>query len=84
MKYILPFAIALMFLSGCTSSDSDKMEREMKDMKKTVDSLKSVYKTNDAALDSLKIQNQKREDQLKYYQQMLDSLNKNLKEEESK
>lgn len=83
MKYII-LIITIVFLAGCSSSDSERMNREMQETKKSVDSLKSLYKTNDATLDSLKKQNQLREEQLKYYQQMLDSLNKNLKEEESK
>lgn len=83
MKYII-LIITVVFFAGCSSSNSEKMSREMQETKKSVDSLKSVYKTNDAKLDSLKKENDRRDEQLKYYQQMLDSLNKNLKEEESK
>ncbi len=60
------------------------MDKEIKEMKKTVEILKARNKENDRVLDSLKNETKTKDEQILFFQQQLDSLNKNLKEEELK
>jgi len=84
MKYVYFLVIPLMVLIGCTSSESKKMDQDIKSMRKTLDSLKSINSSYDKSLDSLKGSTKTKEDDLKMIQMQLDSLNKNLKEMEEK
>ena len=84
MKYLYFLVIPIMVLVGCSSSDSEKMDRDIKNMRKTLDSLKAVNKAYDKSLDSLNGSTKAKEDDLKLIQMQLDSLNKNLKEMEGK
>ncbi len=82
MKYVYFLVIPLMVLIGCTSSESKKMDQDIKSMRKTLDSLKAINSSYDKSLDSLKGSTKAKEDDLKMIQMQLDSLNKNLKEME--
>ncbi|MCX6158195.1 MAG: hypothetical protein NTY74_09495 [Ignavibacteriae bacterium] len=84
MKYLYFLVIPLMVLIGCSSSDSEKMDKDIKSMRKTLDSLKAINSSYDKSLDSLKGSTKTKEDNLKMIQMSLDSLNKNLKEMEEK
>lgn len=84
MKYVYFLVIPLMVLIGCTSSESKKMDSDIKSMRKTLDSLKAINSSYDKSLDSLKGSTKAKEDDLKMIQMQLDSLNKNLKEMEEK
>ena len=82
MKYVYFLVIPLMVLIGCTSSESEKMDKDIKSMRKTLDSLKAINSSYDKSLDSLNSSTKSKEDDLKMIQMQLDSLNKNLKEME--
>ena len=84
MKYLYFLVIPLMVLVGCSSSDSEKMDKDIKSMRKTLDSLKAINSSYDKSLDSLNASTKSKEDNLKMIQMQLDSLNKNLKEMEEK
>lgn len=84
MKYVYFLVIPLMVLIGCNSSESKKMDNDIKSMRKTLDSLKAINSSYDKSLDSLKGSTKAKEDDLKMIQMQLDSLNKNLKEMEEK
>ena len=84
MKYIYILIIPVLFFVGCTSSESEKVDKEIKEMKKLVETLKERNKENDKILDSLKNETKTKDEQILFFQQQLDSLNKNLKEEELK
>ena len=84
MKYLYFLVIPMMVFIGCSSSDSEKMDKDIKNMRKTLDSLKAVNKAYDKSLDSLNGSTKAKEDDLKLIQMQLDSLNKNLKEMEEK
>lgn len=83
MKYIYFLIFPILLLIGCTSSDSGKIDEDLKNLKMSIDTLKVQYQKNDKILDSLKQANKLKEEQLLQYQQSLDSLKKNLQEEES-
>ena len=70
-----------MLFVGCTSSESKKMDQDISNLKKSLDSLKKLSQMNDKTLDSLNKETLRKEEELLRYQQMLDSLKKNLKEE---
>jgi septal ring factor EnvC (AmiA/AmiB activator) len=82
MKYVYFLVIPLIVLIGCTSSESKKMDQDIKSMRKTLDSLKAINSSYDKSLDSLNANTKAKEDDLKMIQMQLDSLNKNLKEME--
>ena len=83
MKYIYFLIIPIMFLIGCSSSDSKKVDEDIKNLKMSLDSLKTLNKINDKTLDSLNKANKLKEEKLLQYQHTLDSLKKNFQEEES-
>ena len=82
MKYIYFLIIPIMFLIGCSSSDSKKVDEDIKNLKMSLDSLKTLNKINDKTLDSLNKANKLKEEKLLQYQHTLDSLKKNFQEEE--
>lgn len=84
MKYLYLLVIPMMVFIGCSSSDSEKMDKDIKNIRKTLDSLKAVNRVYDRSIDSLKGSTKSKEDDLKMIQMQLDSLNKNLKEMEEK
>ena len=53
-------------------------------MKKTLDSLKVLNNSYDKTMDSLNASTKAKEDNLRFIQQQLDSLQKNMKETEEK
>ncbi len=81
MKYIYFLIIPIILFVGCTSSESKKMDQDISNLKKSLDSLKKQSQMNDKTLDSLNKETLRKEEQMLRYQQMLDSLKKNLQEE---
>jgi septal ring factor EnvC (AmiA/AmiB activator) len=82
MKYIYFLIIPVLIMVGCTSSESEKWNKDMMQMKKTLDSLKAKNSAYDKSLDSLNASTKAKEENMKMIQMQLDSLNKNLKEME--
>lgn len=84
MKYIYLLIIPLLILIGCTSSDSEQKNKEMLQLKRSLDSLKAINTSYDKTLDSLSANTKAKEDNLRMIQMQLDSLQKNMKETEGK
>jgi len=84
MKYLYFLIIPLLVLIGCTSSNSEQKNKEMMQLKRTLDSLKAINTSYDKTLDSLNSNTKAKEDNLRMLQQQLDSLQKNMKETEEK
>jgi uncharacterized protein YcfL len=84
MKYIYLLIIPLLILIGCTSSNSEQKNKEMMQLKKSLDSLKTLNTSYDKTLDSLNANTKAKEDNLRMIQMQLDSLQKNMKETEEK
>ena len=70
-----------MFIIGCSSSESERMNKEMIDLKKSIDSIKTKSNSIDKTLDSLQNESKAKEEKMIFLQKQLDSLNKNLQEE---
>lgn len=83
MKHIYFLIIPIMFIIGCSPSDSRKLDEDIKNLKISLDSLKTLNQINDKTLDSLNEVNKLKEEKLLQYQHALDSLKKNIQEEES-
>ena len=84
MKYIYFLVIPLIILIGCTSSESEQRNKDMMKLRKSLDSLKVLNNSYDKTLDSLNANKKVEEDNLRFIQQQLDSLQKNMKETEEK
>jgi uncharacterized protein YcfL len=84
MKYLYFLVIPILILVGCTSSNSEQKNKEMLQLKKSLDSLKAINTSYDKTLDSLNSNTKAKEDNLRMIQQQLDSLQKNMKETEEK
>jgi septal ring factor EnvC (AmiA/AmiB activator) len=84
MKYIYLLIIPLLILIGCTSSNSEQKNKEMMQLKRSLDSLKTLNTSYDKTLDSLNANTKAKEDNLRMIQMQLDSLQKNMKETEEK
>ena len=84
MKYIYFLVIPLFIFIGCTSSDSEQKNKEMMNLRKSLDSLKALNNSYDKTLDSLNANTKAKEENLRFIQQQLDSLQKNMKETEEK
>jgi len=84
MKYIYFLIIPLLIFIGCTSSNSEQKNNEILQMKRSLDSLKALNNSYDKTLDSLNASTKAKEDNLRFIQQQLDSLQKNMKETEEK
>jgi septal ring factor EnvC (AmiA/AmiB activator) len=82
MKYIYLLIIPLLILIGCTSSNSEQKNKEMMQLKRSLDSLKALNTSYDKTLDSLNANTKAKEDNLRMIQMQLDSLQKNIKETE--
>jgi len=82
MKYIYFLIIPILIMVGCSSSDSEKWNKDMMQLRKTLDSLKAKNSAYNKSLDSLNASTKAKEDDMKMIQMQLDSLNKNLKEME--
>ena len=82
MKYIYLLIIPLLIIIGCTSSDSEQKNKEMMQLKRSLDSLKALNMSYDKTLDSLNSNTKAKEDNLRKMQQQLDSLQRNMKETE--
>ena len=82
MKYIYFLVIPLFIYIGCSSSDSEQKNKDMMKMKKSIDSLKALNNSYNKTLDSLKESAKTKEDELRFFQQELDSVQKNMKEVE--
>lgn len=81
MKYLYLIIIPVMFIIGCSSSESERMNKEMIDLKKSIDSIKTKSNSIDRTLDSLQSESKAKEEKMIFLQKQLDSLNKNLQEE---
>jgi len=57
------------------------MNKEMIDLKKSIDSIKTKSNSIDRTLDSLQSESKAKEEKMIFLQKQLDSLNKNLQEE---
>jgi predicted RNase H-like nuclease (RuvC/YqgF family) len=84
MKYIYFLVIPLLIFIGCTSSNSEQKNKEMMQLKRSLDSLKAINTSYDRTLDSLNANTKAKEDNLRMIQMQLDSLQKNMKETEGK
>jgi hypothetical protein len=84
MKYIYFVIIFLILFSSCTNSDTEQKNRDIIQLKKSLDSLKTLNSTFDKTLDSLKAYIIDKESNINIIKQQLDSLQKNIKETEGK
>lgn len=84
MKYIYFLVIPILISVGCTSSKTEQYNKDLKQTRKTVDSLKALNNEYNKSLDSLKGNTKTKDDDLMLIQQQLDSLQKNLKEMEER
>jgi len=82
MKYIYFLVIPILIAVGCSSSKSEQYDKDLKQTRKTLDSLKVLNSAYNKTLDSLKGNTKTKDDDLRFMQQQLDSLQKNMKEVE--
>ncbi len=81
MKYLYFLFVVFLLIYGCSSSQGDeKRNRDLQNMKHSVDSLKIVKNNLDRSLDSLNSANRKMDEELNMMKMQLDSLNRNIQE----
>ncbi|GEM_PF-5999266 len=81
MKYLYLLFVVFLLIYGCSSSQGDeKRNRDLQNMKHSVDSLKIVKNNLDRSLDSLNSANRKMDEELNMMKMQLDSLNRNIQE----
>lgn len=81
MKYLYFLFVVFLLIYGCSSSQGDeKRNRDLQNMKRSVDSLKIVKNNLDRSLDSLNSANRKMDEELNMMKMQLDSLNRNIQE----
>lgn len=81
MKYVYLIFIPIFIIFGCSSSDKEKMDKDVVRLKRTIDSIKVQSTNADNSLDSLQRVSREKEEKLIFLQKQLDSLNKNLEQE---
>ena len=81
MKYLYVLFALFILVAGCSSSKSDeRREQDLKNIRRTVDSLKVVKGSMDKSLDSLNSVSRKKDQEMKSLMNQLDSLQKNMQE----
>jgi len=81
MKYLYFLFVAFLFIYGCSSSQSDeKRNRDLQNLRHSVDSLKMAKVNLDRTIDSLSAANRKMDEELNMMKMQLDSLNWNIQE----